>query len=208
MAGPPRCLAIRKLAEGQPSLTFALGGIERMSLLVDFKKRGIELPEGCKDLIDVLELATAAAQSQQAPRQARSQGLADIEDYLFRLLASAARFRSVWIDGDPAAVILMFCDTQGFRTMVLVDSGREQAVRSVFADSGISPTKDDALPANGPCSRALVYPLPRAASRAAKIVRDLLTIGLSLSEDVVLEFRYREKNMAQPIAGPNDEGRG
>src|ERR1043166_6255193 len=29
MAGPPHCLEIRELLEGQPSLTFALGGIGR-----------------------------------------------------------------------------------------------------------------------------------------------------------------------------------
>ncbi len=161
-----------------------------MNPFVDYQKRSTGLPEGSKDLIDVLQLARATAEQ---PPEPPPKGLADIEQYLFRLLASAAKFRSLWIDGDRASLIALFCDDGGLRTLVLVDAEREQAVRGVFPDSGISPTQDDPVSSNGPCSRALMYPLPLAASGAAQFVRKLLTKGLGLAEDVALEFGYREK---------------
>ncbi len=94
------------------------------------------------------------------------------------------------------AVIAVFCDGRSLRTLVLVDAEREQAVRTVFADSGIAPIQDDPVPTDGPCSRALMYPLPWVASVAAQFVRMLLTKGLGLPEDVAIKFRYREKGTA------------
>ena len=165
-----------------------------MNRFVDYQKRGIELPEGCKELVEVLQLAKPAnKRSQVRPPE----GLADVGYYLSRLLSSAARFRSFWIHGDPAAVIALFCDPRGLRALVLVDLGREQAVRRAFAALNIPPIQDDLLtPPHGPCSRALIYSLPLAAFETAQFVRELLTKGLGLAEDVVLEFEFHEKSAA------------
>ncbi len=65
-----------------------------MNPFVDYQKRGIELPEGCKDLIDVLQLASATAKH---PAEPTPKGVAYIELYLFRLLVPGSKFRSLWI---------------------------------------------------------------------------------------------------------------
>ena len=162
-----------------------------MNPFVDPQKRGIELPEGCKDLMDVLQAARAA---EAQPPEPPTKGLAHIERYVFRLLASAAKSRALWIDCDHASLLGLFCGKRGLRALVFVDAGREQAVRALLAESGISPMQDDPLSANGPCSRFLMYPLPVAASGAAQLVRQLLTKGFGLAEDIALEFRYHERN--------------
>src|SRR5579859_187824 len=104
-----------------------IGRIERMNPFVDYQKRGIELPEGCKDLIDVLQLARATAEQppEQQPEPPR-EGLPGIEHFIIRMLASTARSRSLWIDGDRAAMIALFCNKRGLQTFILVDAAREQ----------------------------------------------------------------------------------
>jgi hypothetical protein len=167
-----------------------------MNPFVDLRKRGVELPPGCKDLIDVLRLASTKLETaavKPGAAEVPETGLGDLERYVARLLASPARFRSLWIEGDPGAVIGLFCDKRGLRTLIMVDAEREQSIRSVVTASAISPIQDHALAPNGPCSRALFLPLPMDAPCAVKCVRELLTKGLGMPETISLEFKYHEK---------------
>src|SRR5262245_15412573 len=125
-----------------------------MNSFVNYQSRSVELPEGCNDLIDVLNLARASSAAPCEGTQAGGLGvagfLADIGAYVSRFSTSAARVRSLWIHVrcDPTALVAVFHGKHGLRALVFVDAGREQAVRAVFADFGISPFQDDLLPNN------------------------------------------------------------
>jgi hypothetical protein len=159
-----------------------------MNAFVDNHKRGVELPAGCKDLFDVLQRArlnlTTTPPQPDRPRQ----GFADIKDHLIQLLCSAADYRSLWIEADSKSMVGVFCDNKrGLRLLIVTDASRDNAVRQVLSDLGISP-----LPTAASTPRPLLYSLPLAPAAVTRILITLLTEGLSLSPDTVLRFRYGE----------------
>jgi hypothetical protein len=161
-----------------------------MNEFVNFQKRGIELPPGCKDLIDVLP----------PPREARVpvEGLSHIERYVSRLLQSPGQLRSVWINSYSSETPVMFGilhTTKGLlHALIFMATERVSYIRDVLDGAGIQPKQDDAIPpGDGRCTRFIACPLPVDAVLAARLVSELLQKGYGLSADVELEFRYREK---------------
>lgn len=167
-----------------------------MNEFVNFQKRGIELPAGCKDLIDVLA----------PPREAQItvEGLPHIERYLSRLLQSPAQRRSVWIISyAPVTPVILglIHTTKGplpLHAVIFVAQGRERPIRKVLDEAGIQLKQDDAIPAgDGDFSHVFAGPIPADVTNAARVVSDLLQRGYGLPADVKLEFRYREKAASQ-----------
>ena len=160
----------------------------------------------CKDLIDVLNFKHAGTVTPWLSSAAASEGaqtggfgvaglLADIGDYVSRFSTSSAKSRSLWIRirWDATALVAVFCNKHGSPAMVFVDSGREQAVRSVLTDSGVSPTRDDLLHND---VRGLFCQLS-SISDLGQFIRELLTKGFSVTPETPLEFNFREKNTAE-----------
>ena len=169
-----------------------------MNSFINYQSRSVELPEGCKDLIDVLNLARAGRAAPCEGTQTGGLGvpglLADIEAYVARFSTSAVRVRSLWIHVrcDPTALLAVFHGKPGLRALIFVDARREQTVRTVLADFGISPLRDDLLPNN---VRGLQCVLP-SISDIGQFIQELLADGFSLTQETALELDYREKNVA------------
>jgi hypothetical protein len=169
-----------------------------MNSFINYQNRSVELPEGCKDLTDVLNLAKAASASAPEGTQTGSLGVpgcpAEVGTYLLRFSTSTAKVRSLWIHirWDAPSLVAVFCGKHGLRGLIFVDAGREQFVRTVLADFGISPFQDDLLPNN---VRGLQCQLS-SVSDPGHFLAQLLTNGFSVTQDTVLEFDYRERNAA------------
>jgi hypothetical protein len=165
-----------------------------MNPFVNLQKRSIQLPKGCKDLIDVL-------------RQPRARGivrergeLAHIEHCLSRLLQSAAKRKALFIlslDGQAACVLAhhdgVLAVTVWFECR---NSVREEAVRGLFVEAGINPTMDDVKSSAGVPMRGLAYPLPTVAPRAAQLTAELMRRAYGVTEEASLVFLYDERDAA------------
>ena len=157
----------------------------------------------CKDLIDVLNFKHAGTVTPWLSSAAASEGtqtgglgvaglLADLGAYVSRFSTSSAKSKSLWIRirCDAIAVVAVFCNKHGPQALIFVDSGREQAVRAVFADSGVSPVQDNLLPQN---IRTLFCQLSSILD-LGQFIQELLTKGFSVTPDTPLEFNFREKS--------------
>jgi hypothetical protein len=164
-----------------------------MNEFVNFQKRGIELPSGCKDLIDVL--------SQLREARIPAEGFADIERYLSRLLQSAAKRGSVTISSLDYRKSVRLSSRDGrLKVMVVVDTRdavREQAVLTLFREAGIPPKSDYDYSGDGVPLRVLFYLLPVSVPDAAGLIRALLHKVHGLAEDAGLLFLYREEDNSE-----------
>ncbi len=159
-----------------------------MNRFVDFGKRSINLPEGCKDLIDVL----GAAKRQPVQGTESVVGIANLAKFLPGIVESAAKSKSILITWRESVYVHLM-NEQGVISAVIIISestGREQAVREIFTEAGLSPAYDEAPTSTSIC--ALRYPLPSDYSKIEKLVFDLLRRGFGLSEDVTVQIMFWE----------------
>jgi hypothetical protein len=159
-----------------------------MSEFVNYQKRNIELPLGCKDLIDVLP----------PPKEASIpvEGLAHIERYLSRVLQTPTGRRSVWIYSFSIPVHLSLVYAKGLlRALIFFTAEREEPIRAFLSKSGILPTQDNMMD-SGPFSRFILCSLPSDVAVAGRFVSELLQCGYGLPEDVLLDFHYHEEDAA------------
>ena len=161
----------------------------------NYPNRSGTLPAGCKDLIDVLKLKSASAQQSAEVRLQPANiglGLADLAAHISRFLESSAKVRSLWIHGDATVTIGVLCGKRGLHALILVNLSREQAVRTVFSDSGLVPIQDNFLANN---MRGLQYRFSSIPDLGG-FIRELLTKGFGVTENTDLWFRYHEKDAA------------
>ncbi len=166
-----------------------------MSQFVNYLKRGVELPEGCKNLIDVLQKGNQG--SVHKPDRVAEEGLANIEGYLSSMLASPAKrkFLSIfWFEHEDKICLPLLFIGGVINALLLVactDAERERAVRAVFAQAGVAPLQDHVVHLVGDAgadSRWLRYPLPATAREAAGIIIELLRTAYGLPETAKLRF--------------------
>ena len=177
-----------------------------MNQFVNYQQRGIELPPGCKDLIDVLRMEyLRVSELNLAP----AEGLSDIERYVSRQMNSRAKFRRLTVSCShrlDAICLAMspFCPSHGPWLMsisVSVDPNKpteERAVRRVFDNAGISPLIKTLTAVDG-LVRSLHYPLPSAASDACRIIADVLRSAFGVTEQSPLWFDYLERHTVSEI---------
>jgi hypothetical protein len=160
---------------------------------VDYQKRGVELPPGCKDLMDVLHIERKKDPRPKRPERPAEPAatLADIGSYLLRFFSSSAGFRALWIYCNTS-ILTLFFGKHGLRGFVVVGALREQSVRAVLSHEGIAPLRDDLLPDN---AHGLHFALT-SSSDVERFVRELLVRGLGAEQASPLEFRLYEKNAA------------
>ena len=181
---------------------------EPMARFVNYQKRGIELPPGCKDLIDVLK-GKAKAKVPGAfagkwgpvpkPDLFPSGGIAQIERYVVRVLASAVKFAALTIsslDEQVVAGLYRHPDENAFDLMLFVlrkDKELEQSIREFFRQREIEHTLDylcSGVEANH--MRGLKYPLPSDSKQVAMLLADLLTNVYGLDAGAGLAFAYHK----------------
>ncbi len=180
-----------------------------MARFVNYQKRGVELPPGCKDLIDVLK-GNAKAKAPGAfagnwvplpkPDLYPSGGIAQIERYVIRILVSAAKFAGLAISSLDEQVVLGLYrhpDEKAFDLMLFVlrkDEELVQSIREFFAEHGIEHTLDylcsGGLDPN--YMRGLKYLLPSDATQVAALLADLLRKVYGLDAGAGLSFAFHE----------------
>lgn len=176
------------LLAGSLKKVYTLSAFTPMNPFVNFQQRGIELPGGCKDLVDVLRMEHQRVA--EPNRVALTEGLADIERYVSGLLQPDAKVKQVILFSYDyrAVVCLRFgpfrfgYSPSGLSALVYVDDTeplQEQAVRTVFEEAGISPFLE---------SGVLRYALPNTLTEATNLITDLLRRGFGVREDARLGF--------------------
>jgi hypothetical protein len=172
-----------------------------MNPFVNPTQRGVDLPDGCKDLIDVLQQpwliqATSRARAERFSASDYSTGtFGHIELNVSRLFMSAAEVRVLTIlcaaSKERKVVISLICHGAALAvTLFLEDEeiGRESTIRALFAEADAAAVGSTV----GASSRLLRFPLPACAIRAAQLTADLLRKGFGLAEGSTLFFYYHE----------------
>ena len=176
-----------------------------MGEFVNYKKRSVELPPGCKDLMDVL-LKTSKRKTSlpittrwvpvPKPERIAAHGLDHIPRFMTRDLKSTAKFTSLSIElpgreigigvyrhSEPGTLALMLC--------VYRDTEEERAIRAFFAGHQVAPTIDYLPhPVTTTSVRGLQYPLPQDALRATILIRDFLRSVYGLANEAGLDFTF------------------
>lgn len=175
-----------------------------MNQFVNPSHRGVDLPTGCKDLIELIGNtwtignATKAEILQHPDYQPGTFG--HIEFHICRLFMSKAQVRTLSVGCLESKVVVSLMHRAGALTITLVvpagDGEREVAVRSLFGAAGFVQSLDRSTSTGGTGATVLKFPLPASAPKAAQIVADLLARGFGLTEDEKLIFYHHESPCA------------
>ena len=191
-----------------------------MSKFVNYKKRSIELPSGCKDLIDVLRRNAGLERLDNIPAGNGFHGvfpgvicggffeghLSDIGKYVAMVFDSRALAFFLIVNPPDGGVTLTVYRGEDGTTHasleVQVGTEREKAVRSFLAPRGLHIPDDSGMPSQF-ASALPVYrfcdllPLAPEAPLLSKLVEELFRRAFGLSDDSKLCFRYQE--MTSPL---------
>jgi hypothetical protein len=166
-----------------------------MSDFVNFQKRSVALPGGCKDLIDVLR--RPAEEQPTVTRGHRSDGgVRQVATYLGRLFESRSELATLMISSADENLTAMFYLRGGGQVFVLIliasDPALEAAVRSFYAKRGIQPVQTYPIPKQegGGLGWGLVFPMPSLSIETAHLTGELLSHLSSAGQEVELHFRY------------------
>lgn len=171
-----------------------------MPKFVNYKKRSVALPPGCKDLLDVLE---PSRRSKPEPGgwqttfvetdRLQTEGLAHIGEYISKLLQCGADFFTVMIYHPDylVPVVLLRNRSDNVFAVALYDNEpqAQRAIKAFFLQQGIEPLRDCSVPAAGGIS-SLIYLLPLDHPKATALVTGLLRTAYGLSDEAGLDFRY------------------
>lgn len=137
------------------------------------------------------------------PDHFSSDGFAQIESYVSRLLGSSARFTSVIIATPNQQIAVSLWRRGGIPQFTLSvewrsQADREQAVRHLFAERGLS-ASHDYLAGNGgvpDATRCLGYFLPPDVQFITTLTKDVLRQIFQLREQDALDFSFEEHHDA------------
>jgi hypothetical protein len=176
-----------------------------MGKLVNYKKRSVELPPGCKDLVDVLRKVSKSKtcrpiKSQWVPvpkpEQIATRGLDHILRFMTRVLESTAKFTSLKIElpDREAAISVLRHSRPGILDLMLFvcrDTEEERAIRAFFAQQQVAATVDYLCrPVTPSSTRGLRYPLPQDATAASSLIGDFLRAVHGLTEEAGIDFTF------------------
>jgi hypothetical protein len=137
------------------------------------------------------------------PDSFTSDGFAQIEGYVSRLLQSSARFTSVIVATPDKLAAVGLWQRSGVPEFTLLvqwrsDADRERAIRQFFAGRGLS-TSHDYLAGNGgvpDATRCLGYFLPPDVQFISTLTKDVLRQIYHLREQDALDFSFKEHHGA------------
>ncbi len=171
-----------------------------MSQFVNFNKRSVTLPAGCKDLIDLL----APTGKQRKPSSSvepfaavelhkehfPSSGLAQLERFVGLLLHPRGEGFALELAAQAISnPIMLYCSKPEKMAGILVDARdvpQEEAVRAFFLHRATEPL----LESRHEGTLTLLYPLPWDVGATSGLVRDLLQEVFALGSDAGLDFEY------------------
>jgi len=171
-----------------------------MNSFVNPNQRGIELPEGCKDLIDALHMSQKPSVVENKP--VVPQGFADLESYVCLMSEPSSKKKSLticcWQHEDK--VLLSLIRPKGvLHVMMILNCARpenEKVARAVLDSAGISLAQDQLAGDAGNENRYLIFSAPAIPREAAHLIADLLRKAYRLPSDAPLEFNYSERDPA------------
>ena len=137
------------------------------------------------------------------PDHFASDGFAQIESYVSRLLGSSARFTSIIIATPDQQMAVSLWQRAGVPEFTLSvewrsEAERERAVRQFFSERGLS-TSHDYLAGNGgvpDATRCLGYFLPPDVQFITALTKDVLRQIYHLREQDALDFSFKEHHDA------------
>lgn len=178
-----------------------------MSEFVNYKKRSVALPPGCKNLIDVLRLREArdiqSITSSGATRRsgANTGKLSELRKYAEMLFGSRAQMFMLAISTPDMHFTVDILQTKdgSIRGHMYVqqETAQEEALRNFFAVRGMKlpddeNIPDEFLPGGQVYQRYDLSPVPPEAALFAKLVAEIFGDVFGLSDDSPLHFCYDE----------------
>lgn len=170
-----------------------------MSDFPQMPKRSVELPLGCKDLMDIEAIRNwKPVGDRDWPWRVATDRLAYIEGQLAELLHSAGKSKLVSISRYQDHGQVMVIPDADLGASVIIASWRGasegQTICQVFEDAGISPI-------TGPLGRwktkdHLKYTLPVEAADGARLIRELFRVGYGLGDMAVINLSHHERKPA------------
>lgn len=171
-----------------------------MSQFVNFNKRSVTLPAGCKDLIDLLaptgykgkpsSSMEAFASLELHKEHFSSSGLAQLERFVGLLLHPRGEGFALEIAAQAISnPITLYCSKPEKMAGILIDTRdvpQEEAIRAFFQHRATEPL----LESRHEGTLTLLYRLPWDACAASALVRDLLQEVFALGSDAGLGFEY------------------
>ena len=170
-----------------------------MSEFVNYNKRDVTLPPGCKDLIDVLRLGEASPPKRGGvTRGGMTIGrLSEVPQHIARLLKSrsAVSMLSIGFVEQPRSIALLRENTL-LTGVAFVRKGaeNEQGIRQLLQSHGIKVVADYLLPAEAGAEpvRGVWYLLTPVLPPASEITTDLLRNVYGFSEESKVQIQYYE----------------
>ena len=198
-----------------------------MNEFVNYKKRDIKLPAGCKDLFDLLqqpklecmpteglsEIKIFLSQLKQQPQHdyLPTEGLSDAKRYLTLLMEPPGKKNSLWIDSLNHSFAIGLSQRKGALSgLILLAKTDLEALHKILNDAGIRPTRQAAYEVTGPITHCIICPLPTDLAAVTNVIDQILRKGFALPEQCILLFRWsrnppkgipNKKNAPRLLAG-------
>jgi hypothetical protein len=177
-----------------------------MNRFVNYGKRSIALPAGCKDLVDVLR---SRKRRQVLPKLdvSSDQGFCDIPHHLSSFLASSVTPKNLTIFWGLVPNYLLLTKADGVTILAVVreDGGCHSRILEVFREHGASPISDDVV-SGALRIRILKYQAPSNLAMLEKLVLALLGFGYQVREEARLEFSTWDDKGVNESPANTDQG--
>jgi hypothetical protein len=154
--------------------------------------RSVELPPGCKDLIDLDDIRNWTSLADQSWPPRTTDQLAYMEGFLARLLQSCGRSPLVCISAHPdRGHVMVRPDPDPAGPALYPESsgpGQKKAVPAAFEEAGIQPITKPAGHWRKRCP--ILYPLPGEPAAAARFIGQIFRSAYGLSDLAPISFLY------------------
>lgn len=174
-----------------------------MSKFVNYQKRSISLPRGCKNLIDVLRPRADKMLEQAQPGRGRGESVMGTVSAISKYVGMAFSSRGLaftllmGIPDEDFVVVLLRMEKKMIWMQVETSSHRDRAVRDFIERRGLNMPAEPPTPAHGhpEVPGQLGYdisPLPADAPAVATLAADLFRDACGLNDDSPLLINYTE----------------
>ena len=167
-----------------------------MNPFVNPNKRSVLLPNGCKDLVDVLRLSKTEKETGGSIPIIRPEAavgrLEQVNHYVAKLLASAAHTSVLGIGSlDGYTRVVLEREARGLTIYPMMGTGEtENHVEEFFESHVIQPCVDMQAGKPGMTTRVLGFALPLDRSKVTALMIDLLHSVFGFDTEAELEFTY------------------